>query len=279
MRVTGEQGLAAARETAGHGPGIAALEDGDACQGHGLGAQFSDAGQGLPVRCGQLGALLRPGGRAENAQRLPFEVEHPQVVRAELVAYEGQHRLGPQCCSEAVGHVAAHGQCVFRREGVGGDPQQIEFQRQRAGFLVFVDAVEVGHQGLPGRAGTVHLLHPGLRAGTQTERAEQAVGVDQLGPEDLGQFAAGEPAHHLHLEQAVLRVQEAQGPVEVGFIRRPQVRHAALVPAYFHRGLQLAEHEGAMALRQLAAGVPDGCADGDGCAGQGDNQQDDQDLE
>ncbi|MCY1345232.1 hypothetical protein D9M69_312860 [compost metagenome] len=109
--------------------------------------------------------------------------------------------------------------------------------------------------------------------GANPQGAEQAVGVHQAGAEDFGQLAARQAAQHFHLEQAVLGVDETQGAVHIGFVASLDVRHASLVVADGHRGLEMGQGKFAVAQRLLAFAVPDSAAgdsgDDDGQGGQG----------
>ena len=86
--------------------------------------------------------------------------------------------------------------------------------------------------------------------------AEQAVGGHQLFAEHFGQFAARQAPQQLHLEQAILGVDETQGAVHVRFILGANVWHAAFVVIDRDRRLQRAEYHLAIALRLLVMQVP-----------------------
>ena len=86
--------------------------------------------------------------------------------------------------------------------------------------------------------------------------AKQAVGVEQFGAEDFGEFAHGQAAHHFHLEQPVLGMDVAQRAVQIGLVLRGDVGHAALVVAHGHGLLQTAQVHTAVAHRLFGVQVP-----------------------
>ncbi|MCY1341372.1 hypothetical protein D9M69_273150 [compost metagenome] len=266
VRVAGQQRLAALGMAAGHRPGVAALELRQAGVDQRLLAEAGQPVEVLPVAGGQGRCLDHP-------VRVPVEVEDLQVVAAELVAHVAQHRLGAERGGEAVGHVAGHADGVLDGERAFVDAQQVEFHRRRAAVLVLVDAVEVGLQRLHGRRLGIEGLGEAVGVLADAQGAEQPVGVDQLGAEHLGQFAARQAAQHLHLEQAILGVHVAERAVHIRFVLRLDVRHAALVVAHADRRLQVGEGQFAAALRLLAVHVPGGAGghrrNDDGEGGQG----------
>ena len=87
--------------------------------------------------------------------------------------------------------------------------------------------------------------------------AEQPVGLDQLGAEHLGQFAARQTAQHLHLEEAVLGVHVAEGEVGVVLILRVDVGDAPLVAGDLRLGLERGVRERAIELRHACLGEID----------------------
>ncbi|MCY1397648.1 hypothetical protein D9M71_126580 [compost metagenome] len=265
VRVAGQQRFATGGAAAGHGPGIAAFELRQAGLDQGLLAEVSQPVEVLPVGAGQ--------GLADHAFRMPVEVEGLQVVGAQLVAHVGQYRLGTEGGGEAVGHVAHHGEGVLDREGALADAQQVELHRCGTAVLKLVHAIEVGLQRLGCRAVHVQLacVVVGVRANAQG--AEQAVGIDQAGAEDLGEFATGQAPQHFHLEQPVLGVDEAEGAVHVGLIGGLDMRHAAFVIAHRDGRREVLQGQFAAALRLAAFAVPGGAGGGrgddDGQGGQG----------
>ena len=213
-----------------------------------LQAEAGQAVEGSPV--------VAAKALSDGATGVPVEIEDLQVVRAELVAYLGQHRLGAEGGGEAVGHVAGHGHRILEGEGAFLDAQQVEFHRQRAAGLELVDAVQVGLQRLDRGAVALEGLHVALGMLADAQTAEQAVGIDQLGPQHLGQLAARQAAQQLHLEQAVLGVDKAQCAVQVGFVAGLDMRYAALVVAHLHRRLQAGQRQRAVAHRQFVVDIP-----------------------
>ena len=91
---------------------------------------------------------------------------------------------------------------------------------------------------------------------TELQGAEQAVGRHKLLTQQFGQFATGQTPQQLHLEQAVLGVHVAQGAIQVGLVLGTDVRDAQFVVVDRDRGVQLAEHQLAVALRLLVVQVP-----------------------
>ena len=225
---------------AGDGPGVAALELRQAVQ-----AQAGQLLQVVPVACAQ-----RQGG----AGRWVFH-ERRQVSGAQLVADMREQRLAAQRGGEAVGHVAGDGQAVLGAERARLQAEQVELQRCRAARLVVVDPLQIGLQCQEGRALLVAARHVLAGVLAQAQGAEQPVGIQQCRAEHLGQLAIGQAAQHLHLEQAVLGMHEAQRPVQVGVVLRTDMRHPALVVAHLYRRLQARHAQPSVAQRLLVGQV------------------------
>jgi hypothetical protein len=202
VRVARQQGFAAGGALARHGPGVAAFKGWRPGVVEHLPAGLCHAVQRLPVVGREC--RHRAGRRGVHTLGVPFEIEHPHVGRTELVADGGHHRFGTQCRREAVGQVPRDGHHVLGREGASGDAEYIELDGWRVAGLELVDAIQVGLQCQVGGAAGVEGLHVRVGMGAQAQGAEQAVDIQQLGTQHLGQFAACQAARHLHLEQAVL---------------------------------------------------------------------------
>ncbi len=87
-----------------------------------------------------------------------------------------------------------------------------------------VDAVDVGLQQRP--LGGVEAADDVPGAGTETVAADIAVDVEQGGPQQGGQLAGRAAALQVHLEEAVLGVEVAQGAGQVGAAAGGDVGHA-----------------------------------------------------
>ncbi|MNH00440.1 hypothetical protein D3C79_596320 [compost metagenome] len=248
MRVASQQRLATAGTAAGHCPGIAAFELGNAGIAKGLVAEAGEGFKALPV--------LRRQRGPQRAFRLPVEVENLQVLRPELVADVGQGRLGAERGGKTVGQVAGNAQGIFSGERPGRYAYKVELHGFGVARLPVVDAIEVGLQGLPCGGLVVQALNHQRRLITDAQAAEQGIGGQQLVAQHLGQFTAGQAAHDFHLEQSVLGMHVAEGAVQVCFVLRLQVRHAAGVIAHTDRGLQAGYRYLAVTLRQFAVHVP-----------------------
>jgi len=59
--------------------------------------------------------------------------------------------------------------------------------------------------------------------------AAAAIDREKVGAEELGQLTRGSPAQQIHLEETVLRVEEAEGAGSVEPVRRVQGRDAESV--------------------------------------------------
>src|SRR6202034_3727913 len=69
----------------------------------------------------------------------------------------------------------------------------------------------------------------------EPEEAELAVLIERHRTEQLRELARGEPPRQVHLEEAILRVQEAGGEGEVAAAGRRDGRHAARIARDGHR--------------------------------------------
>ena len=100
------------------------------------------------------------------------------------------------------------------------------------------------------------MLHIAQGTLANAQAAKQFVGLQQLGPQHLGQFATGQAPHDLHLEQAVLGMHIAQGAVQVGFVFGADMRYATVVVAHRDRALQVRQRHRALARGLFAVDVP-----------------------
>ncbi len=113
------------------------------------------------------------------------------------------------------GHEAAPQQAVGRAPGLGLEPQQQEFRRQRKAVPLKerIDAGRIGvERGAQIGRGRLILRVCLLR---QPQQAHQLVGLQRREAEQLGQPAGAEAAHQLHLEQAILGVHEAEREIGI----------------------------------------------------------------
>ncbi|MCY1419254.1 hypothetical protein D9M71_348380 [compost metagenome] len=119
-------------------------------------------------------------------------------------------------------------------------------------------------QGLPCRR--LRILPLGHQRGllAYAQAAEQGIGGQQLVAEHLSQFATGQAAQNLHLEQPVLGMHIAQRAIQVGLVAGLQVRYATGVITHADRCLQAGQGDFAFTLRQLALHIPVTAA---GCRG------------
>ena len=97
-------------------------------------------------------------------------------------------------------------------------------------------------------------IRVGMRAYAQGTK--KPVHIEQLWPQNFGQFAARQPARHFHLEQPVLRLHITQCAVHVGLGTGAYVGHAALVITHFNRRLETGQHHLPAALGLFAVDVP-----------------------
>ncbi|MNQ65886.1 hypothetical protein D3C85_803560 [compost metagenome] len=150
MRVTCQQRLAAFGAIAGHDPGIAALELRQAVVGQGLLAETGEGVEIFPVGAGEN----RPGDAVllrQHAFGLPVEIEHVQVIGAELVAHVGQQRFGAKRRGKTVGHVTGDADGVLGGERALLNAQHIELHGFGVAVLILVDAIQIRLHGDEGR--------------------------------------------------------------------------------------------------------------------------------
>lgn len=112
-------------------------------------------------------------------------------------------------------------------------------------------------QRLPRGGLLIQLVHIGGCAFADAQAAKQLVSFYQLGPEDFGQFTAGQAAHDFHLKQPVLRLHITQRAVHIELITGANMRHAALVVTHGDRLFERIQLDLALTRGQLALYVPD----------------------
>ena len=96
----------------------------------------------------------------------------------------------------------------------------------------------------------IDLRQVGLGYAPHAQGAEEAVGVQRRGSEDLGQAPGPDAAVDLHLPKAVLGVDEAQGEGGVFRGRGINMRNAILVAHYIDRAFKPRNLDRSVELRQ-----------------------------
>ena len=165
----------------------------------------------------------------------------------------GQHRFGANPRRKTVGHVSGHAEGVGQRERLRRDAQEMKLQRQRPAALKLVHPVQISEHGLPGIALGVKARSGLLGMVTQAHGAKHPIGVQQFGAQDGGQLAFGQATHHLHLEQAVLRMHKTQCTVQIGVVLRLQMGHTKFVVMHLNGSAQTCQGQGSIALGQAVA--------------------------
>ena len=74
----------------------------------------------------------------------------------------------------------------------------------------------------------------GLRPAVEAEHPQQPIGVEGGCAQHLGEASRADPPVHLHLPQAVLRVDIAEGEEGVLLVSGEHVRDAVPVAHHFH---------------------------------------------
>jgi hypothetical protein len=95
------------------------------------------------------------------------------------------------------------------------------------------------------------------RGAPDSDRAEEAVGVDQSRAENLGQPALGDAREQLHLPEPVLRVRVSLRKQQVVPGAGPHVRHAHRVAHHLDRARQTRDGDRAVHRRARAPDVHD----------------------
>ena len=164
-----------------------------------------------------------------------------------------QHRFGAKPSRKTVGHVCGHTEGVGQGEGLRLDAQEVKLQRQRPAALKLVHPVQISEHRLPGFALGVKARSRLLGMVAQAHGAKHPIGVQQFGAQDGGQLAFGQAPHHLHLEQAVLRMDKAQCTVQVRIVLRLQMGHPKLVVVHLNGSAQTRQRQGPVSLGQAVA--------------------------
>ncbi len=212
--------------------GVAAAERGRLGQGNGpRRAKVEDTG----------GRDARGGEGLAHDRRIPLRAGRSEE-RGELggqgAVKDPKARLGLGILALQVEeHGEGHEDRVLGLPGPGHDPErQVLEGRRPERREAFVYAFSVGvDDGLVGRQGGRTL------AGRDVAKAVDprlAVDVQGRGPEQLGQLARGAAAKKVHLEEAVLRVDEAGGAGHVEPALPDDARHSEGVALHPHRGPQ-----------------------------------------
>jgi hypothetical protein len=155
--------------------------------------------------------------------------------------------------------------------GAGAEDQEFGRQRRLARVDERIDAVGIG---LQHRAGLGRCLREDrLCIAPHAQCAQEAVGLERAGTQDFGKTARDDALVHLHLPEAVLRVDVAKRVVGIERIGRLDMRHGVAVSHHHHAVSQAGQSQGAghVWLRRLP--VPDIAADRPGCRQQHDAQQ------
>ena len=124
-----------------------------------------------------------------------------------------------------------------------------------------IDAVGIGSE----RRLHFGRKHGELRFGgaVKPERAQGAVDAERARAQHFGQPPGAIAPHHVHREQPLLRVEEAQREIGVVLACGADRRNAVRVAAYSHRCFEPAERERAVRLRQRRPEPQRRCAEAD----------------
>ena len=263
VHVVGQDRAAVRRARTGDRPAVAAQHrrlragarrrgrgTGDGCAGRCLGRWSATQVQLLGRRHRrrrQLAAVERrvPAAtpRAEPVEdRVAGALAQHRALEASLEAGPLQHEV----------HLRDHQQRVHRRpvlrpraqQQVGPGPHR---QRMQPG----VDALGVGQQQQPVLAG--ELLEAIGQPRPQPMHAPRAIALQRLVPEQRGQLAGGRAARQVHLEEAFLRMGEAQPARHVQPRATLDDQRAERVAAQAHRRAQAGDRGVAVELRQAGA--------------------------
>jgi hypothetical protein len=158
-----------------------------------------------------------------------------------------EHRLLPPL-GEAERFQQADGDDILGGELSWRDPEKAEFRRQGAQQrhrLVYSSAVRPRNFLRLFRQGGEEVGGPGR----ESQMPEETVGSKRLLPVDLRQFSPRQPSLHVHLEKAVLGVDESLREVEIVVVRGGDVGNAVPVPRDFDGGQKAGYGKGAFPLR------------------------------
>ncbi|MCY1288712.1 hypothetical protein D9M70_377670 [compost metagenome] len=138
---------------------------------------------------------------------------------------------------------------------LGAQQQELGWQRSLPMVDPRIDAVCVCLQGGP-------RLRRGLRkdrfgVAPHAQRAQELVGIERGGAQDLGEPAGHHALVHLHLPQPVLRVDIAQREPCVGLAGGTDLRHAVAIAHDGDPAVQARERNGARCRRLRRLPIPD----------------------
>ena len=237
MGIVGEQRLAARGMAAGHHPVVR------------LAGRAGEEGE---VRQRRQLRLRRPGKRGMGGlagQRRPEQSE--LVGREHAGDLPAQHLVAP-IVAELPGHQPAPDQRVGRAPILRPIAQQGELRRQHARLVeegVDPGAVSVGDRLQLRRQG------PELRFRqvVEAERAHHGIGRHGRRADDLGQPPGAEPARQVHLQQAILGMDETEREIGVVLGGSADGDDAVAIAPDLDRAGQAGDLEGAADLRQRLA--------------------------
>ncbi len=258
MQVVGQQRLARARMGAGYHPVVRA---------HALDQPRRRRGFDARHRRGQRRQLPIQRRIVGRAQRLLARIRRQQFVdarqRQRLRQPHAQHLAAP-VGAQVPGHHRLPGQRIGRLPALRHRAQDRELGRQRA--LVAgdagIDAVGIGLQrgaGLRGAGG-----EGGLGVAAYADGAQEAIGRERAGPEDLRQPARRDALVHLHLPQPVLRMDEAEAEIGVERIARLDARNRMAIAHDRDAPMQTRQRDGPCHRRLRRLPIPGIAADGRG---------------
>ena len=195
----------------------------------------------------------RIGGRRPGKRGVPFRrgrVQETVEGRWQPVVHQRQRRFAARVeVLELREHAQQHQHRVLGLPPARLRPQQEVLEgwageRPEAG----VDPLGVGDEQVTqvGRAGGQHAAG----AVAQEMAADLAVGAQRRRPHQLGQLAGGAAAQQVHLEEAVLRVDEAGGEGDVAAAGAADRRHSGGVALDQHRRRQPLHHQPSGGRRQ-----------------------------
>jgi hypothetical protein len=249
VRVVGEQRLARGGAAAGERPAVGSGQEvGRLREAQRLALEA--AVQLLQIA--DLGRRVAGVGREELVdarQRERTRELQAQQLATPIGAEVPRHHLHP-----------GHGICCAPAFGLYCQKQKLDGQHRVAGEKG-VDAGGIGIEQAP-RFG-VEVLQVRFRHAAHAQGAQEAIGIERRGAEDLGEAPGGDAAAHFHLPQPVLRMQEAEGEIRVGDRGGIDVWHVVAVAQYFHRRDESGQRDFALCLRQRLAQPGVGGADRD----------------
>ena len=201
MRIVREERLAARRVRARNRPAVRSQRE----IGVGAGRGACDARRlalEAAVELAQVANRRRRVARVGRQKLVdPLDAQrarkpHAQQLVSPVAAEVPRHHLQPR-------------QRIDRAPGLGPYAQQQEFGRQhRVGGEECIHACGIGVE--RGARLGVEALEIRLRRAAHAERAQEAIGLQRRGPEHFGQPPGRDPAVHLELPEAILRMHESR---------------------------------------------------------------------